>query len=471
MRWILGILIVLVSALEAKVLHLKTNQVLQGEVIEHFVEGIFFKRWDNGGVIQLSWDHLQKADAEKLKQEFGYVLKDETLVTRQASRVFLKNGSFVEGRIAGEYPKDPKIQIRNATTNLVLSREDIHRITAVEMNILDLYTADEIYKDYVSKHNLTTAYAEFEFAEFLRNLQLYEWAIKHYKQAQEKDRTYEIKVKALIDNLEILLKDQELQKNLSSVYSKIKQDKFADAFSRIEDLKKYYESNEPALSLLAKAKEDTEKKRDQFLKEKVPFAYYQIIRTLIRTKGFDRKVGLSDARTYADGELAKEVLQKLSKRYGIEEELIEKTFEERPLMNNKKASYNSGTFIQGLGEGATAADNAKGNTSVEQQIAEFLQSQGGKGKKRQTSGSESSGESDKLQTPDEWWNSSNGTGRYQWLLAYHGEHQMKMQGYYFTLCSNCAGKGFLLITAPDGQFKKTCKRCHGLKQDQGVLFK
>src|SRR5262245_63567978 len=60
----------------AEALRLRDGTLLFGEVLAHEESGVRVRRFDNGGVVDLRWDHLIPEEAERLREAYGYLDKE-----------------------------------------------------------------------------------------------------------------------------------------------------------------------------------------------------------------------------------------------------------------------------------------------------------------------------------------------------------------------------------------------------------
>ena len=90
MNWFpLPLMMALILALSApcQTLQLKNGAVLIGRIEQVHEEGLTFHRLDNGGVLELRWNHLAPECAARVRRLFGLSTDEEDEVTVTADEI------------------------------------------------------------------------------------------------------------------------------------------------------------------------------------------------------------------------------------------------------------------------------------------------------------------------------------------------------------------------------------------------
>jgi hypothetical protein len=184
---LVGVAISTIGGLAAQTLQLADGRVLLARVEDADGDGLRVKRLDNGGTLDLRWEHLSPASAMAIKRQRDLLgdTRDEILV-RADEIEFLVNGGKQTwiGRIVDR--TDTQIVVQQKGAQFRIPRAELRAVRRVEVPAMQVYTKDEFYAlrlaelqpgDSADKHIL--------LAEDLVKVRDYEHAADHLQKARE----------------------------------------------------------------------------------------------------------------------------------------------------------------------------------------------------------------------------------------------------------------------------------------------
>src|SRR5688572_25599139 len=256
--------VVLLAALPAQAIQLADGRVLLGTIDRDEVdgEGLRVHRLDNGGVLDLRWDHLSSASAWALKRKFALVGEsDDEVLTRAEEVSYMVQGSkqTVIGRITDRdathlYVEAKGIKYKVPAADLVGSPRTI------DVPVAQVFTKDEYYQELLTKQPPGgEADKHVLLAETLVKVGDYEHAQAHLEEAKKLGNSRDPqKLEAALARLQRFKEAAKELKLLSDIEAARRRGKLVD-FEKGVLLIAQFEKDFPQTKL--KAEFDIEKKK------------------------------------------------------------------------------------------------------------------------------------------------------------------------------------------------------------------
>jgi hypothetical protein len=472
--------LVLPSSADGEILRLKDGSFLQGKVVDSDKKFVTFLRWDTGGVVRLSWQQLTEEDRLRMGRKLGLIVtEDARAIKVDGMRFTLKTGEVIEGVLVEE--TDAHLLIRTTPgkpfkypRSVVKSREPL------KLDILRVYTEEEAYQ---RKLETDGEPADFQGhmarADYCQRLGYFEMEKEHLEKANGLGAPDESQQQLIDNRLEILvelIKDREVLRRIKAINRLIANKKFAEAQDAWKDVQGEYPQSKIVTDDLEKVEDKIAKEKANFLRSVVVRGWFSNLRSLVQSKVREKELTLADAKKWAQRELSREILTRLTEAHSIEEGEIKETFDNRKTYVYYKATYGTGTFIV---EKSKSSKSGSGSSIIDQ-LGEKI----GLGKDAREKVKEAFGFStkkkkkdNKTQTPDDWWEKATSSMKYQWLTAFYAENSGDIEVVRLdtSACSECGGKGYKSYIASGSEKAGTkyevCRKCHGLGKFKIVVFK
>lgn len=442
----------------AAVIHLRSGTVLFGEVVSADENRFQFRRWDNGGVVDLAWTNLVPADAARLQAlHRGEIIEDEMI---DAARLTLKDGSEVVGKIVEERADRVRIQVGLQDTRTLVPTTIVKRETA-RIKALQLASVQDLYDAQVRKTDLKSAAAQLDLGLFCLRLRNYDKAKEHLQKAGELDPALKERADAKIALGERERAEEGARLLLERIEKSIATQKFDDARAAVAKLKESF-----PLARAARGAADLEARiaaeeksfvtdRKQFMDNKLLNDWWETARTSLRKAAATRELDLGKAKEYVDKVLGGEVKDLLVKRMAIEAKDFDDRWAQRKPSVTKTANYGEGSWIvdSGTGKKAPGTDAKNLDDFLNQgDIDKLINDLRVKEKK------------DAKTAAEDWWKAASNDKRQAWLEAYAAERLCKTTEVKTPPCAACSGKGLT------GGNTELCHRCLGARHDRIVNF-
>ncbi len=474
-------------------IRLRSGKILLGRIEgEPDERGFLFKRFDNGGVLEIKWEHLMPGDARRLKEKFGFLEANEEEITVKAMRftIGLPGLSNVQTRIGILVKRTDKfiiIRVKGIETKI---RKDLIKGTPewVEVPALEVYTKDEFYHRQLQEIQPGEDPAKHEkLARILMAAGDYKMAKEHLLKVLELDPEYKNKggVERALKQVEEAIANKDIMELMKKLRQERSRRNYKKAMEIAEELDKKYDTMPRSLKLLwVKRKQRLLKERKLWLGKTVASRVYEMVRKVAQAKALDRNAGPEEIKEFAKSEMWDLIIQKVSLGLGLEKDEAQGLWDEREALKTyrvQRASYGDGTFIlpkdKALagtayeGELSKAGGKNKRRMSeIEKRIREFLRRKlqnrlnkkgGGAGENRE-------------KTPEEWWAEARINERKLWIMAYFAEFSgvMKVKKAFGEPCKTCGGTGYLSgIDLKTGkEIRTTCPACHGYRIRRSITY-
>jgi tetratricopeptide (TPR) repeat protein len=490
----------------AEALRLRDGTLLFGEVLAHEESGVRVRRFDNGGVVDLRWDHLIPEEAERLREAYGYLDKENEGHRVLVDRIRIADGSEIVGLIVENRPEVLVVRVRENTINVPKARI-VPPLDRIEVDALVVFTKDQLYNEKRGSLDLTTAPGHLELARFLVRIRDWKRAAEHYRKVKELDpNLHPGEVGAKTTRCEERAAREKEEEALDSIRILRERGRFTEALKACEKFKADFPST-PLARDVEELKKRIVARRAEETKKAAVLGWYELASRIAHAKAGDRKVPFEEAKAYAERELAKEILKQVLDRVrriddSLDANAVRALFDGRDVkkLRNQRARYDQGTFALGKekaraglepkeAESKPSAEDAQ-KKELDEKIRRYLNAlksaQGG-----------ASGPA--LEEPQAWWDRAPSAARGQWLLAYYAEFggDMKEVRAWADTCRTCGGRGFLEELAGaggqggggdqggggggrgggqgggqgSGAGRHTCGDCHGLQFLRYVTFR
>lgn len=440
-------------------IQLKDGTYLTGEVTAQTDEGFEFKRWDNGGVASLRWEHFTTAEANRIKTLLK--IKPATEADKiNGSRIYLSNNMVYEGLVVEE--TEDSLLLKHITGAKRILKKDILKSEPIQIEIQKVYTTEENYAERLAKINQDKAEDHLKLAEYCQDsLKLYDKAKQHYLKAAELNSAYAGRAQKKIAELDALAFQQKVSQ-IEKLIAKPDPKAIEDASTLLDNLRKEYENTtddnirQTIDSLAEKIDESarsTEEKSFREATKKIINQHYSAMKSYLR-KVSDGKFSYSDACYYVSSILPNEIIAKLAKDNKMSEDEVAKILEESGQMEGlaqHTVSYGDGSWLMASPPKSPEIGSIDEYTRFQDKMKRLNEA-----KSRAASNNE-------LISADTWWEKTAPQTREMWLEAFYAER-------YFTLvekkekpCPGCSGEGL--------QGKNLCKRCWGALVEVTIIYK
>ena len=468
-------------------LQLADGKVLLASVEDADGDGLRVKRLDNGGVLDLRWDHLSPRSALEVKRQYNLVgeAPDEVL-TRAEEVEFLAGGrkQSIIGRIVERTGKEIVVQHKGVTSRV--PQVDVQNVRMVDVPVTQIYTKDEYYNAQLSEQlkDPTSADQHVLFADLLIKVRDYDHAGDHLNKAKELGNTRD--PQRLAGMVERLAKYKEAAKErelLDQIQAARSRGTLVD-FDKGGKLIAKFVTDFPASKL--KAEFDLEKKRfadarQKFLSQQVAYFFRNSIQSVAEKKVADESVTLQAARDYAENKMSDDLFARTAQQFKLDVEEVKALWAERAKYpvgkRTEHFAYQLGSWI--LKEEGILKGTSQGKANEQQGGKEPNKDEGSQRdvekvaralkqalERRRAAVQGGGQEGQQEQTEDDWWRQASRIEKVGWLRAYYAEFggQLKVTFAALEPCISCYGEGTTPEMSPEGKMvRMKCFLCHGTK--------
>jgi hypothetical protein len=471
------------TPLPSQALQLADGQTLLGKVEDADENGCRVRRLDNGGVLELRWDHLSPASAMPIKRAWNLVSASEDEVLVRANEVvYMHNGTRqrVIGRVSNEDGAD-YLTVTTKGVQVRVPKTELREMPSVEVPATQVYTMDEYYTMRLAEVQPgQSADKHMLFAEELIKVRDYDHAGYHLNQAKELGNTAQPgQLADLQARLQRYKEAREERELLDQIVAARSRGKLAD-FQRGEKFIAQFEKSFPQSKL--RNDFETEKKRfaesrKRYLSQQVADNWRRSIQIFADKKVADAGFSLQQAREYAENKMTDDIVARLAEQFTIAPDEVKELWSIRESYPVGKRSelftYGVGSWV--LGEAAILKGTKVGAVKAQQQpevdasqdraVERVRRAMEEAMRRRQAQGAggqQGQGE----QTEDDWWKDATRVERTGWLRAYYAEFGGQLVLTYQSVapCISCYGQGTTPEMSPDGKMMQVkCFLCQGTK--------
>lgn len=473
------------SALSAQSLQLVDGKVLLASVEEATGDGLRVRRLDNGGLLDLRWDHLAPASALAIKRQFDLIGESQDELLERAEEVeYMAGGSkqTVIGKIVERTDREVVVQVKGVQFRI--PKADLRQVRQVDVPAGQIFTKDEFYAaklaqfapgDKADKHVL--------LADELVKFRDYDRAYEHLQKAKELGNSLD---PARIDkNLQRVQMHKEAGKEsdlLGQIQAARSRNTLLD-YEKGQKLVAQFEKDYPQSRL--KAEFELEKKRflearQKFLTQQVADQFRRAIHFVAEKKVADGQVTLQQVREYAENKMSDDLFERIAAQFKLEVPEVKALWADRAKYaigkRTEHFAYGIGSWILGENgilkgtEVGKAKDQQKDQQKEDpndrdvQRIAKALK----QAMERRRAAAQGAGgqEQQREQTDEDWWSEASRDEKRNWLRAYYAESggQLVITFAAVQPCISCYGEGSTPEMGPDGKMVRSkCFLCHSTK--------
>ncbi|MFN3240528.1 MAG: hypothetical protein ACE37K_03345 [Planctomycetota bacterium] len=468
----------------AQSVQLADGRVLLASVENADGEGLRVRRLDNGGMLDLRWDHLSTASATRWKKEFDLIgdAQDEVLV-RATEVVYLSNGTrqTVIGRITD--PSGDPLVVQAKGVPYPVPRRNLKGVRTIEVPATQVYTKEEFYTDALARFAPgEDANKHMLLAEELVKFRDYDRASEHLDQAKDLgNATDPARLDKLIDRLKrykAAAKELGMIEQLQAYRSRGKLKDFQKGVELVATFEKEF-PNSKLKAEFDRAKDRFDKARDRYLTQKVADQWRKSIQLVAKKAISEGGLTLQAARDFAENEMTDKIVERLVKSLELEEAEIKSMWEKReeyPIgKRTEYFAYGVGSWV--LGEKEILKDTAAGKAKDKQDANKQDNAGGGNDRnierfakllrqamERRRGQAQQGGQRE--QTEEGWWSDASKSEQASWLRAYYAEYggQLKVKFATAQQCISCYGAGTTPEIGPEGKMvRMKCYLCQNTK--------
>jgi hypothetical protein len=430
---------------------------LWGSIEDHGAEGLAFRRLDNGGLVRLSWAHLDATQAQVLRQRLGYQDDEAGEVMVEAEKLSLSDGTELVGKIVSRTENELWLKTANSTVPVPKLRLR-GAATPVQVPALDIYTREELYRLELANLDPEDAASHLALALTCERIFAFEEGLEHLAKAVELD--HELAPEAIANHVARLtdkLAHQEQVELLREVDHLRARGKFDAALAALDGLDERFEDS-PLRADAERKRALVERGIEQALSDRVQVLWHEWARKLVRAQAQDPEASFEASVDWVET-LPEQILARVHAELsrdvtkGLTPEDVRERWDAREGGRWQKASYGEGTWLLGHDDALAGLDGrvAEGSEEgkqpqtererererLQEKIRRFLKNQE---VIREAKSGGGDGERDDHQ---DFWKSWGSNGRAGWLLAYYAEKSgdMELRPPIFRDCTQCGGTG------------------------------
>lgn len=482
--FLLALLGPLTLPVAAQTLQLADGRVLLAEVEEGSAsgEGMRVKRLDNGGTLDLRWDHLSPTSALAWKKRFDLAGDTQEEVTVPAFEVtYMVNGAKLS-RIGLVEDGTDHIVVRTKGVPVKVLRTELVSKRPVNAPVGQVLTMDEYYQQRRAALNPGDESDRWLLlTDEMMQVRDYEHAKEALGRAKECNNS---KNPAQLDAMQVKLQRYlDAAKELNAL-DEIRVNRSRGEAANFEKglkLIAQFEKDFPQTKL--KAEFETEKRkfgeaRTRYLTGQVAEQWRRSLVPVAEKAILDPALTLDAAKDYAQEKMTDDIVARLVGVMKLDATEIKELWANRkghPVGKRTETfSYSVGSWV--LGEEALLKNTAVGkeldkqnkdkeptnpNSAANQKWMKQLK----EAMERRRQAVQGAGEK-KEQDPEDWWRQAERVEKIGWLRAYYAEFGGQLVVTYATVspCISCYGDGTIPEISGEGQMVRSkCYLCQATK--------
>ncbi|MGQ0554238.1 MAG: hypothetical protein ACT4PU_13585 [Planctomycetota bacterium] len=472
---------------ESEIVRLADGTLLHGEILE-FDEatGILLKRVDNGGTLQLRWEHLPLAEVKRLKASRGFLGEEPEPWLVSVARLVLANGTTELGVLVEDGRSDVfTLRRRHGTDSF--PRQYVRAVESAKVDGLAVYSPADLYQLIVAERGVpASAEQHFDLAVVCEGASLHAQALEHYTAAQQLDAAYRRELIATrLQRAKVRVENVAETAQLDGIRNRLYKKQFDEALEAVAAFRTQYPTSSQ-LGDLAQLEADIGRERLRHYAEKAVPDYYSFLGKSLFEIARNPQMTIDAAQELLETSVHEEIVARLASNYRMSPQGVEELWRERRGGSVRTAGYGSGTFILGAAKalrllgpdaeskaGAAESSEAVDPDDLQARIEEVL-------KKRQQEAAaraEASQAAKALKgglSPDQWWEQATFDDRQRWLTAWYAEFSGHLEALRakFNDCRICNGLGTIQgVNEKNEVVTVACSTCKGLKSERLVNFR
>lgn len=474
------------GAIAGQALQLADGKVLLATVTDVDGEGCRVKRLDNGGLLDLRWEHLSTASATSIKRAHNLMgeTQDEILVRADEVEYLVNGGKqTLIGKIV-DRDDSQVLVVQQKGIQYRIPRSELRAVRHTDVPVAQIYTKDEFYEMHLAELQPgDAADRHVLMAEDLIKVRDYEHAETHLTKARELGNSANPQhLEAMVQRLQRYKEAKVERELLDQIQAARSRGQLVD-FEKGGKLIVEFETNYPQTKL--KTDFEQEKKRfaaarTRYLSQQVAEQWRRAIQVLADKTAADDNATLVAAKTYAESKMTEDIVARVAQQLRVEPAEVQALWTERAQFPVGKRtdhfSYGIGSWVlgeEGILKGTKQGDaNAKaagggapkdqGNSRDVERLARTLR----EALERRRAAVQGEAGADREQTDEDWWRQASRTERTSWLRAYYAEFGGQLVVTYQTVspCISCYGEGTTPEVNPEGKLvRNKCFLCQGTK--------
>ena len=477
------------ASLAAQSVQLADGRVLLAKVEEADGAGLRVRRLDNGGLLDLRWDHLSTASALAVKQQFDLAgdNQEQQLLVRVDEVEYMSGGTkqWVIGRIV-ERGTDPLV-VQSKGRQYPIARKDLGPVRSVEVPVMQVYTKDEFYAErFRALQPGSKSDVHVLLAEELLKVGDYDRAAEHLAQAKELGNSLNPgQIDTLIARTQRFKEAAKEAKAIEDIAAGRARGTLVDFEKGTKQIAQF-EKDFPQTKL--KVEFDAEKKkfaaaRQRFLVGQIAESWRSSIALIADKKVADASLMLEAAREYASSKMSDDIVARLVTTLRLGADEIKTLWAARKDKEYSKArktemfSYGLGSWV--LGEEAIlkntqvgkdkdkSKDAANQDPNSQRDIDRYVKAMQAALKARAQSGqAQGQGQGEQPKTEEDWWRDASRADKAGWLRAFYAENagQLTVTVATLTQCPACYAEGTRADINGDGKMVRIpCYLCQKTK--------
>lgn len=472
----------------AQTVQLADGRVLLAEVEPGSAsgEGLRVKRLDNGGTLDLRWDHLSPASALELKKRFDLAgdAQEELKMTATAVeyRVNGQKQTLIGVRVESlDTPEHLMLEVKGVQYKV--PRAEVSYLRKVEAPVTQVLTKNAFAEERRNALNPgNDADKWILFAEDMMKVRDFDHAGEGLDKAKELGNSKNPQhLEALLARLQRFKESAQELKFLEDIRTARNRAQAAD-FDKGTKLIAQFESKFPATKL--KAEFELEKRRfgearTRYYTSQVAETWRRSIALVAEKTVTDPATTLQSAKDYAQNKMTDDIVARVAATLKLDANEVKQLWGERK--NNavgkrtETFSYGVGSWV--LGDEAILKGTATGKeidkqkkdqeptnpNSKEMERFQKLLKQALDRRRQAVQGQD--GEK-KEQTDEDWWRQADRGEKISWLRAFYAEFGGQLVVTYATVspCISCYGEGTVPEISGDGKMvRNKCFLCQSTK--------
>ena len=478
--WLLAAALLFVAAgpAVAEVVHLRTGETVKGRLLpERSDENVLvIEDYLNGSVRTLAWDVVDRADVQRIQEDWGWTNKALATVTGHRLVQELNNGSqTIRGLIVRE--DDANYYVMLGGREVRVPKASVSEKSEEQMDPRDIWDPEQLVDRFLGELKKDESLKEAEedvdnpsarlawrMAEYAENAGDYERAKQWYSiAANDEDFLNNAIAKQRLERVEGLLRDAAALETIRDIRMALS----LKSFRRVREMLTEFPEKHPGAGALLqnrleKAKKTFAQRRSEYFALEAKIHFPKIVQKLIKDKVQEKDLALSDASAWTRRELPElafaELAARFSKRDDVTPEEARTFWDSRRKSSWRTVTYGSGTFI--VMPAKIKPPKKRANNK----------------KRRNTGGAAPKVTLPKPPTRDQWWETkSDAKQKVNWLMAFFVENSGLFEVAdepKLVPCVQCNGKGLEEMRTQTGDTVAfICRRCAGSQNDKRVKYR
>lgn len=471
-------------------LQLKGGRILLAKVTDANADGLHVERLDNGGHLDLRWDHLTPECARRIQEDYGLIQDDEGEVMVEADAVtYTSGGARLEliGRIVERQGSDLVIETLGRRVTVAKNKLAGVGVRKVQVPVGQIFTDDQYYVMLLAEHAPgEDPDKHVQLADALMRARDYVRAEEHFKKAQELGGGRNgSKLASLIERVQVyqravaerdILDEIRLRRMRGSVES------FRAGEALIAEFEQKY-GDSPLRPEFERERKRFEAAQERFLVSRITTVWRRLIRPSVNAWLLDNPdANLATAKQFAESELGDAIAEKVAEQLDLEPDAVRPLFAKRAELDR---GLKTELFLYGLGSLVLGEDGVKRDTkqgereqndprtvSEDRELERLARKIREARDRARQAGMAGNGQGPAADTPEGWWQSAGRSERTAFLRAYYAEFGGDLEYIkgYVKPCYSCGAAGTIVSLSPEGKrVRMKCDLCHGTRFTRSVV--